>query len=277
MLSRVIYQADGTVDTFAVPFPFISRAHVQFSVDGESVSPEWVTDGLVNLGMVAGTVRIERVTPVFERDVDFVDTSMLTAKELDDANIQLFYKCQELLDDIDEIEPDPVVPPLSVSNQTVINSVPNEVPEFGPDFQLLSVPIPAYFWTVGRQLEVTVEGVLSADPAAVDYFQAQLRVLFQDQTYSGLTVQFTGGAQMEGPFVARFVLNCLDYQPFTEVGVVGSAEFRNASKTQLFNSVPDVVPKVPEQALPSELKVMCSLANPGDTAKFSRVSVRQVA
>lgn len=275
MLSRVIYQADGTVDTFAVPFPFISRAHVQFSVDGESVSPEWVTDGLVNLGMVAGTVRIERVTPVFERDVDFVDTSMLTAKELDDANIQLFYKCQELLDDIDEIEPDPVVPPFRVVSQSILESVPNEATEYGPDFDVLVAPVAPGFFTAGRHLVVELEGFVSSDHEQHLYDKGLVfQVKFQDQTISSIQVLFDHKNDMTGAFTARFSLDYVD--TWMGAGFVCSARFQNDVKTAMFNAASNTAPIPGDPMTAGNLVVHCILNNPGDWVKFSKVSIQEI-
>ena len=45
--SKVQYTADGSTQTFAVTFPFISRSHVSVEVDGVAATFTWNNDSQI--------------------------------------------------------------------------------------------------------------------------------------------------------------------------------------------------------------------------------------
>jgi len=100
-LSYVQYTGDGSTTDRAVPFPFISRSHVEVKVDNVVTAFTWVTDGTIRISPApaAGTtIDIRRNTPDDSRLVDFQDASSLTEADLDLSANQQFYLQQELID-----------------------------------------------------------------------------------------------------------------------------------------------------------------------------------
>jgi len=104
--SFVLYDGDGTTDTFTVPFGFIKRADVDVKVAGSSVGFSWLSDTQVQLDSApaSGTdnVRVERTTNRNNREVDFSNAATLTKTDLDNSALQMFYLAQEALDTADE-------------------------------------------------------------------------------------------------------------------------------------------------------------------------------
>ncbi|MFB2563653.1 phage tail fiber protein [Rhizobium sp. IMFF44] len=92
---------DGTNRVFTVPFPYISKTHVQVKVDGNVVPFTWLSDTSVQLATApkAGSiVDRRRVTPRDTLLVDFVDGSTLVESDLDLSALQVFYLSQEAFD-----------------------------------------------------------------------------------------------------------------------------------------------------------------------------------
>jgi hypothetical protein len=104
--SYVQYRGNGSTVTFAVPFPYINRAHVTAKVDGVPAGFTWGGDATINLShTVPGSgsvVEVRRVTPNTSRLVDFVDGSTPTADDLDLVGTQFLYLSQEAQDRADE-------------------------------------------------------------------------------------------------------------------------------------------------------------------------------
>ena len=99
------YTADGSTQSFAVTFPFISRSHVTVTVNGSAATFTWVNDGQITITTptVVSTdkVIIQRATSDTVRLVDYVDGSNLTESDLDLDSKQAFYMSQEALDERD--------------------------------------------------------------------------------------------------------------------------------------------------------------------------------
>ena len=99
------YSADGSTQSFAVTFPFISRSHVTVTVNGSAATFTWVNDGQITITTptVVSTdkVIIQRATSDTVRLVDYVDGSNLTESDLDLDSKQAFYMSQEALDERD--------------------------------------------------------------------------------------------------------------------------------------------------------------------------------
>lgn len=103
-LSFVQYTADGTTDTFNIPFPYISTSHLQIKVNGVLDSgvtfPTSSTVKTSSLPINGVIVEVRRVTPNTTRLVDFSDGSLLGESDLDLSALQAFYISQEVTDDL---------------------------------------------------------------------------------------------------------------------------------------------------------------------------------
>ena len=109
------YTADGSTQTYAVTFPFISREHVTVTADGTAATFTWVNNGQITITSPAvlssEALIIKRNSSPATLLVDFVDGSNLTEADLDLLSTQMFYLAQENIDeggsvgfaDIDEI------------------------------------------------------------------------------------------------------------------------------------------------------------------------------
>jgi len=102
--SKVQYTADGSTQSFAVTFPFISRNHVSVEVDGVAATFTWNNDSqiLISSPTLSGgeAVLLIRSTSQDTRLVDYVDGSNLTETDLDLDSKQAFYMAQESLDEL---------------------------------------------------------------------------------------------------------------------------------------------------------------------------------
>ena len=109
------YTADGSTQTYAVTFPFISRDHVSVTADGTAATFTFVNDGQITITSPAvlssEALIIKRNSSPATLLVDFVDGSNLTEADLDLLATQMFYLAQENIDeggsvgfaDIDEV------------------------------------------------------------------------------------------------------------------------------------------------------------------------------
>ena len=108
--SKVQYTADGSTQTFAVTFPFISRSHVSVEVDGSAATFTWNNDSQIYISSptLSGgeKVLLVRSTSRDTRLVDYVDGSNLTETDLDLDSKQAFYMAQESLDELTLINDD---------------------------------------------------------------------------------------------------------------------------------------------------------------------------
>lgn len=101
------YQGDGSTTIWNIPFEFLSRDDVSvFNVDDQSpVNFVWLTDSQIEVTpAVASDVvfRIQRVTPIDKRVIDFQDATVLDEADLDTSANQNFYVAQELLDTVED-------------------------------------------------------------------------------------------------------------------------------------------------------------------------------
>jgi len=97
--SYVTYPGDGVTTTYTVTFPYLAKSHVHvFLGEEETFSFVWVTDSSIKLDVPsADLVTIRRLTPT-DPLVDFTDGSVLTETQLDVANLQSLYVCEETID-----------------------------------------------------------------------------------------------------------------------------------------------------------------------------------
>lgn len=104
-LSRVRYEQTVAGNrSFAVPFAYLRKEHVEVKADGVTIAFTWVDNQniLTNVAPVVGAVvLVKRVTPT-DVQVDFTDGSTLTEKELDLAYLQNLYLAQERIDDAED-------------------------------------------------------------------------------------------------------------------------------------------------------------------------------
>ena len=132
------YTADGSTQTYAVTFPFISRDHVSVTADGTAATFTFVNDGQITITSPAvlssEALIIKRNSSPATLLVDFVDGSNLTEADLDLLATQMFYLAQENIDeggsvgfsDIDEVSDTAVATTaanLLISNGTQFTNV----------------------------------------------------------------------------------------------------------------------------------------------------------
>ena len=102
--SKVQYTADGSTQSFAVTFPFISRTHVDVKVDGVSSTFTWDSDSQITISSpsLSGSevVLIIRTTSQATRLIDYVDGSNLSESDLDTDSKQAFFMAQESIDEL---------------------------------------------------------------------------------------------------------------------------------------------------------------------------------
>lgn len=102
--SKVQYTADGSTQSFAVTFPFISQSHVSVEVDGSAATFTWNNDSQITISSptLSGgeAVLIIRKSSRTTRLVDYVDGSNLTETDLDLDSRQAFFMAQESLDEL---------------------------------------------------------------------------------------------------------------------------------------------------------------------------------
>jgi len=132
------YTADGSTQSFAVTFPFISREHVTVTADGTAATFTWVNNGQITItspsSLSSEALIIKRNSSPTTLLVDFVDGSNLTESDLDLLATQMFYLAQENIDeggsvgfsDIDEVADAAVsttAADLLISNGTLFTNV----------------------------------------------------------------------------------------------------------------------------------------------------------
>jgi hypothetical protein len=132
------YTADGSTQSYAVTFPFISREHVTVTADGTAATFTFVNDGQITItspsSLSSEALIIKRNSSPATLLVDFVDGSNLTEADLDLLATQMFYLAQENIDeggsvgfsDIDEVADAAVsttAADLLISNGTLFTNV----------------------------------------------------------------------------------------------------------------------------------------------------------
>jgi len=107
--AKDIYTADGSTQSFAVTYPFISRDHVSVTADASAATFYWVNDGQITITSPAAltdeTIIIKRNTSPTTLLVDYIDGSNLTETDLELDSKQAFYLAQENLDEQGLINP----------------------------------------------------------------------------------------------------------------------------------------------------------------------------
>ena len=100
-LSYVQYEGNGSQETYAVPFPYINKSHIEVRVALDVTAYTWDDPNTVRISpapAAGAVIEIRRITPRDVRMVDFVDASVLTESDLDLNSMQTFYIVQEAID-----------------------------------------------------------------------------------------------------------------------------------------------------------------------------------
>jgi hypothetical protein len=101
--AKDIYTADGSTQSFAVTYPFISRDHVSVTADGVAATFTWVNDGQITITSPAALddeiLIIKRNSSPATLLVDYIDGSNLTETDLDLDSKQAFFLAQENMDE----------------------------------------------------------------------------------------------------------------------------------------------------------------------------------
>lgn len=105
-LSRSVYSGNGSTTVFAVGFPYLSKDHLQVTVNGLSLVASqysWISASSLSFASPpsagVSNIDIRRVTPRVSAEVVFRDASTLTESDLNTENTQLLYILQEVIDD----------------------------------------------------------------------------------------------------------------------------------------------------------------------------------
>jgi hypothetical protein len=103
--SRVTYTGDGVTKSFSVPFPYISKSHVNIYVNQslmlDPMHYSWSGPSTILFITAPGdndAIEINRWTSPTDALVDFADGSVLRADDLDTAYLHNFYLSQEYTD-----------------------------------------------------------------------------------------------------------------------------------------------------------------------------------
>jgi hypothetical protein len=99
--SYVTYTGTGSLTNFTFPFQYLDKNNISVTVDGNPASFTWLNDSTITVSpapAVDTKVVIGRQTEKSTLLVDFNDGSVLTEKDLDTANRQVFFMTQESLD-----------------------------------------------------------------------------------------------------------------------------------------------------------------------------------
>ncbi|MCR5870672.1 MULTISPECIES: phage tail fiber protein [unclassified Sphingomonas] len=103
MATQVVYVGDGSTVTYSIPFDYkSSTTDLNATVDGEAT--EFSLDNPSTLRFAAAPdtgarIKIFRSTPFEDREVEFADTAVLGASDLNVDSDQVFRKVQEIADD----------------------------------------------------------------------------------------------------------------------------------------------------------------------------------
>lgn len=97
--TKTIYTADGVTSIFAIPFEYLSKAHVNITVEGEPATDfEWLAPYSVKFAEAPGQgklIIIERQTPYDEPFITWTDGTVLIADDLNAQLLQVLFVLQE--------------------------------------------------------------------------------------------------------------------------------------------------------------------------------------
>ena len=96
-----LYQTDGIVETFDIPFPYLLQEHISVTVNGIFAVYTWESSSLIRITPTPDNgawVDISRNSSIEARIVDFVNGSTLGEADMDLSALQNFYLAQEAVD-----------------------------------------------------------------------------------------------------------------------------------------------------------------------------------
>lgn len=94
----VTYTGDGSTTNFTIPFPYLSEDEVSVTVDGAEASFSFLSESVIQFSSApvdGAKIYIERNTEDEQRVVVWSNSVALTAQQLNNAIVQLFYMAQE--------------------------------------------------------------------------------------------------------------------------------------------------------------------------------------
>ena len=105
--SFVTHQGNGSTDTFAISFAFLSDEEVNVTVDGvtKTIGTHFTVSGQTiefissEIPVNGAAIRLQRNTDISAKKVDFQDGSVLTESDLDTNTEQILFALQENADD----------------------------------------------------------------------------------------------------------------------------------------------------------------------------------
>tara|TARA_R100000697_G_C5459845_1_gene199465 strand:- start:142 stop:1107 length:966 start_codon:yes stop_codon:yes gene_type:complete len=105
--SFVTHQGNGSTDTFAISFAFLSDEEVNVTVDGvpKTIGTHFTVSGQTiefissEIPANGASIRLQRDTDISAKKVDFQDGSVLTESDLDTNTEQILFALQENADD----------------------------------------------------------------------------------------------------------------------------------------------------------------------------------
>lgn len=102
------YTADGTANTFTIPFPYLDREHIVVSVNGvQATNIVFLSDSQVQIAPTPSAgqkVRIARYTPYNTPVAEFRDGGVTRAQDLNANSTQSLYVIQEIRDRLALVE-----------------------------------------------------------------------------------------------------------------------------------------------------------------------------
>lgn len=107
--SYIEYTANGSVNLFPFPFPYIEQSHIKAYLDGDATTAfSFVNASTITMNNVPanGTiVKVARETPKGARLVNFTNGSVLRESTLDKDSNHMFYVMQEVYDQFQDLIP----------------------------------------------------------------------------------------------------------------------------------------------------------------------------
>lgn len=103
-LTKVIYNGDGVVKNYTVPFKYIHKSHIKVYINNtETTNFIWLNDYTIQFispPSINSVIRIERQTPIINPLVVYTNTALLKSNDLNLTYLHTLYKLQELMDNI---------------------------------------------------------------------------------------------------------------------------------------------------------------------------------
>ena len=148
--AKDIYTADGSTQSFAVTYPFISRDHVSITADGVAATFTWVNDGQITITSPASLsseiIIIKRNTSPTKRLVDYIDGSNLTEVDLDLDSNQAFYLAQDNNDEQGLIDTNSVATSTNIFVADGTDFTTFDFPVW-PGASIVFAPFVLFHWT----------------------------------------------------------------------------------------------------------------------------------